>query len=48
MVRVANPSPSQRRALIKAGKWDPADPVAKMVKPPAPPPPPPPKNRGGD
>ena len=48
MVRVANPSPSQRRALIKAGKWDPADPVAKMVKPPAPPAPPPPKNRRGD
>lgn len=48
MVRVANPSPSQRRALIKAGKWDPSDPVAKMVKPPAPPAPPPPKNRRGD
>lgn len=47
MVRVANPSPSQRRALIKAGKWDPADPVAKMVKPPAPPAPPPKNRRGG-
>lgn len=47
MVRVSNPSPSKRRALIKAGKWDPNDPIAKLVKPP-PPPPPPPKNRRSD
>ena len=45
MVRVANPSPSRRRELIKAGKWDPNDPIAKLVKPPPPPAPPPPKNR---
>ena len=43
MVRVSNPSPSKRRALIKAGKWDPNDPIAKLVKPPPPPPPPPPQ-----
>ena len=41
MTMVANPSPSKRRALIKAGKWDKSDPVAQLVKPhPSPVPPP--------
>lgn len=47
MAKLPNPSPSKRRELIKAGKWDPNDPIAKLVRP-LPPPTaslPPPKNR---
>ena len=47
MAQLPNPSPSKRRELIKAGKWDPNDPIAKLVRP-LPPPTaslPPPKNR---
>ena len=36
MAKLPNPSPSKRRELIKAGKWDPNDPIAKLVRPPPP------------